>query len=331
MPLHDASYKHWTGVHRGIWARRAAIAGNGLRGCLANRWMRHLIVLCWMGALTQTLVLFAVGQLLVADSLIVQWSAGLNPGLQMFARLLTQWLELHPEISVRTTQNILFYFASGWLLPLSLVAIAQAIPHLITRDLSSNAIIVYASKAVGRFDYMLGKFATVLGLLTLTWLGPLTAAWFVGNLLAPDWHFFWHSRLALGNTLLFVLTSMIVLGLLALGISAISSKEKTAVGIWVAWWILGYVLVGISRETKPWLKHLSFNHNLQELELAIFRLHNDITLAQENIPVLGNMLKNIKPATIEALRHPALTGSLLALTVMMAAAVIILVRKVKPE
>ena len=28
----------------------------------------------------------------------------------------------------------------------------------------------------------------------------------MGNLLAPDWDFFWHSRLALLNTLLYVLT-----------------------------------------------------------------------------------------------------------------------------
>jgi ABC-type transport system involved in multi-copper enzyme maturation permease subunit len=331
MPLHDASYQHWTGAHLGIWRRRAAIAQNGLKGCLANRWMRHLIVLCWVGAAAQTVVLFAVGQLLVADSLIVQWTANLNPALQAFARLLTGWLERHPEISVRTTQNILFYFASGCLLPLSLVGIAQAIPHLITRDLSSQAIIVYASKAVGRWDYLLGKFAAVFGLLVLTWLGPLVAAWFIGNLLAPDWHFFWHSRLALANTLIYVLGSMCVLSGLALGVSAISSKEKTAVAMWVAWWIVDYVLVGIARETKPWLKHLSFKHNLDELALAVFRLHDDVKLAQENIPVLGDLLRKVKPATLDALQHPATTASVLALSIMLGLAVLILVRRLKPE
>jgi ABC-type transport system involved in multi-copper enzyme maturation permease subunit len=331
MPLHDASYQHWAGAHLGIWQRRAAIARNGLKGCLRNRWLRYLIVLCWLGAAVQTMALFAVGQLLVADSIIVQWTAGLNPGGQMFVRLLTGWLERHPEISVRTTQNILFYYASGWLMPLSLIAIAQAIPHLITRDLSSSAIIVYASKAVGRMDYLLGKFAAVFGLLALTWLGPLLAAWFVGNLLAPDWHFFWHSRLALFNTVLYVLSGMFALSLLALGFSAISSKEKISVALWVAWWIVGRVLVDIARETKPWLKHLSFDFNLGELALTIFRLHDDVTRAQENIPVLGDMLRSVKPATIEALRHPSTTGSLVALAIMLAAAGFIIARQVKPE
>jgi hypothetical protein len=118
---------------------------------------------------------------------------------------------------------------------------------------------------------------------------------------------------------------------LALGLSAISSKEKTTVGLWVAWWIVGYVFVGISRETKAWLKHLSFNQDLHELALAIFRLHDDLKLAQDNIPVLGDLLRNVKPATFEALRHPATTASIVALTVMLTLAAISIARKVKPE
>jgi len=29
MPLHDTSYKHWEGVHLGVWQRRLVIARNG--------------------------------------------------------------------------------------------------------------------------------------------------------------------------------------------------------------------------------------------------------------------------------------------------------------
>jgi len=331
MPLHDASYKHWSGPHLGIWHRRAAIAVNGLKSCLENRWTRHLLVLCWGGALAQTAALFAIGQLLVADSVIVQWTANLNPSLQAFSRLLMQWLAGHPEISVRTTQNIVFYFATLWLLPLTLLAIAQAIPHLVTRDLSSHAIVVYSSKALGRFDYLLGKFATVFGLMLMTWLGPLVAAWFVGNLLSPDWDFFWHSRWALANVLLFVVPAMFVLSLLALGVSAVSNKEKTSVALWVVWWVAGYVLVAIAQETKPWVRHLSFKYNLDELAVGVFRLYDDVKLAQDNIPVLGDLLRNVKPETFDALHHPSLWGAAGALLVMVAIAVAIISRRLKPE
>ena len=331
MPLHDASYKHWDGQHLGIWHRRAVIAANGLKSCLQNKWMRHLIVLCWGAALIMVAFLFTVGQLLVKDSIIVQWAANFNPQLQAFVQSLIGWLEDHPQISVRTTQNVMFYFFSTNLVTFSFVAIAIALPFLITRDLSSNAIIVYSSKAVGRFDYLLGKFATVFGLLTLTWLGPLCVAWFMGNFLAPNWNFFWHSRAALGNVLLYVVSSMTILSLLALGISSISSKEKVAVSLWIVWWVVGSILVPIAESTKPWLRYFSFSFDLSQISMAVFHLGDDIRAAQNSIPILGELLRNIPEKTYAMMDNPAIIGAIFALAVMLAMAVFIIAKKVKPE
>ncbi len=157
MPLLDVHYQHWDGIHRGIWARRWAIARNGLTACLRNKFMRNLVVLSWMMALSMTAALFIVGQLLVPDSLLVRWVSTLNENLQGFANFLATWLKTHPEISVRTTQDVLFYFFSIFLTPFSVFALGMAIPFLVTRDLASNAIIIYSSKAVTRGDYLLGN------------------------------------------------------------------------------------------------------------------------------------------------------------------------------
>ena len=92
MPLHDASYKHWDGAHLGLWRRRLVITTNGLSACLQNRLTRHLTVVCWVTALAVSGLLFFVGQLLVADSIVVEWLQNLNPQLQMFAQMLTSWL-----------------------------------------------------------------------------------------------------------------------------------------------------------------------------------------------------------------------------------------------
>ena len=245
MPLHDSSYQHWDGQHLGIWWRRAVIAGNGLKGCLQNKWMRHLITLCWAQSLAIAAILFLIGQLLVSDSVVVRWLEHLSPQLRSVGSGLIDWLVSHPEISVRTEENVLFFFFCRPLLLFSLVAIILALPHLITRDLSSRAIIIYSSKAVGRTDYLIGKFGTIFGLLCLTWLGPLCVAWLLGNLLAPNWHFFWHSRVALGNTVLFVLASMVILSVLGLGVSAMAQKEKSVVGVWLLMWLAAGSLANI--------------------------------------------------------------------------------------
>jgi hypothetical protein len=331
MPLHDTSYKHWNGVHLGLWNRRLVIARNGLTACLRNRWMRHLVVLCWGAALGVTALLFLMGQLLVADSIVVQWVGNFNPGLQTFAHMLTTWLEQHPEISVRTTQNLLFYFFCTYQMRAGIFALGMAIPVLITRDLASNAIIIYSSKAVNRGDYLLGKFATAFGLMVLTWLGPVCAAWFMGNLLAPDWRFFWHSRTVLGHILVYGLSSLSFLSLLAMGVSACASKEKSTAGLWYMWWIVGGVLAPIAEHTQPWLRHLSFNYNLDQIALAVFRLGDDLNTARNNIPVFGDMLRNIRPQTMEALNTPALSGAVASSLLMAGLAALILYKKVKPE
>jgi len=331
MPLHDTSYQHWQGAHLGLWRRRLVIARTSLMACLQTKGMRHLVLLCWVAALVMAAGLFMVGQLLVSDSVVVQWVANFNPGLQAFARLLTTWLELHPEVSVRTTQNVLFYYFCTYLMRMSIFALGMAMPLLITRDLASNAIIIYASKAVSRGDYLLGKFATAFGLIALIWLGPVCAAWFMGNLLAPDWRFFWHSRAALGHALVYGLGSMSILSVLALGVSAISIKEKSTAAFWFIWWIIGGVVAPIALQTKPWLRHVSFNYNLDQFALAVFRLGDDLKIAQDNIPVFGEMLRDIRAGTWSALNAPAIWGAALALSLMLGLAALVIGKRVKPE
>jgi ABC-type transport system involved in multi-copper enzyme maturation permease subunit len=293
--------------------------------------VRHLILLSWAAAVVAIAMLFMIGQLLVRDSIVVEWLGNLNPQLQAFAQALVTWLEQNPHISVRTTQNILFYLFSTQLVTLSFLAIPIAIPHLITRDLSSNAIVIYASKAVSRFDYLLGKFGTVMGLLVLTWLGPLVSVWLLGNLLAPNWNFFWHSRVAFGNMLLFVLIGMVFLSILALGVSAISSKEKAAVGMWVGLWIIGIALLGIARNTKPWLKYFSFSYNLDQISLGIFQLSADLERLEQNIPVFGPMLQGARRETRSGWENPEITGAIIGMSVMLIVAIAILWKRVKPE
>ncbi len=331
MPLHSATYQHWEGEHRGLWWRRFAITRNGLAACFQNKFLRHLTVVCWVTGLAVSGLLFFIGQLLVADSIVVQSLENLNPQLQAFAQMLTSWLEQHPEISVQTTQNVLFYYFCSNLMRLSIFALGMAIPLLVTRDLASNAITIYASKAVSRGDYLFGKFATAFGLLVVVWLGPVCAAWFLGNLLAPDWRFFWHARAALGHVLLFGLSSMSILSLLALGISSLCAKEKTTVAVWFIWWILGGVLTPIALHTKPWLQHLSFNYNLDQLGLALFHVGEDLRAAQDNIPILGDMMRPVSAKTIAALSAPPTLPSLLALSVMLSVAVWVIFQRVKPE
>jgi ABC-2 type transport system permease protein len=339
MSLHSTNYQHWEGLRRGIGYRRLVIAGNGLKGCFQGKWVRRVTVLCWSGALMQAALLFLVGQLLVSDSLIVRGLDNLNPQLRDVVKGFVAWLEMHPEVSVRSTENFLFYHFSRFYLPLAMFALALAIPHLITRDIASNALTIYASKALARRDYLLGKLGTLLGLLTVTWLGPVCFAWLLGNLLAPHWHFFWHSRLAFFHALVFVLSSMGVLSALALGVSAISGREKVPVGLWIGLWLMGRFVANSASALQNanadsgrlWLEHLSVTFNLDQISAATFHLMNDLKLAQENVPFFATFIHDIQSKLPATWQNPDLSGATVALGLMAIAAGIVVIRRVKPE
>jgi ABC-type transport system involved in multi-copper enzyme maturation permease subunit len=331
MPLHDAHYQHWGGAHTGIWGRRWVIAQNGLSACLRSKLLRYVVLVSWVGGLLMAAFLFFLGQLLVPDSNMTRWVMQISPDIRAFVRMFTSWLQDHPEVSVGTTQNVLFYYYGVYSMPLSIIALGMALPALITRDLASNAILIYSSKAVTRGDYLLGKFCTAFGVMTLTWLGPLCGAWFVGNLLAPDWTFFWHARIALIHVLIFGLSSMAVLSLLALGVSAVSSREKSTPALWFTWWVQGLAIQPIALHTLQWLRHLSFGYNLKQIALAVFHLGRELQTAQDSIPILGQLLRQVPPATRAALDHPLLGGAVMGLAVMLLTAALIVNKRVVPE
>jgi ABC-2 type transport system permease protein len=337
MAIHNIGYQHWDGRRRNIWYRRQVIASQGLRACLQGRWLKRLIVVSWSAALAQVAVLFFLGQLLVTDSLIVRGLGNLDPQLRTIAQGLMAWLEMHPEVSVGASQNFLFYYFSRFYLPLTMISLALAMPHLISRDLAGNAIVIYASKAVNRTDYLLGKIGTTLGLMTLTWLGPVCVVWLVGNLLAPHWHFFWHSRAALGHAVAFISISMLILSGLALGVSALSGREKLPVGTWIALWLVGGFISrgpgrhGVDHPAQSWLENLSITFNLDQIAAALFRLPNDLKLAQENIPFFANLTRNIRPETLVTLENPDLTGAIVVLGLLLLAAAMLLSQRIKPE
>jgi hypothetical protein len=170
-----------------------------------------------------------------------------------------------------------------------------------------------------------------MGLLTLTWLGPVVMAWFLGNLLAPDWHFFWHSRAALGHALLFIGMGMLFLGLLALAVSAVSARSRATVGLWLILWLVGNAFVPFSQHSRPWLRHLSFRHNLDQAAVAIFQPKQDLQRAQSKIPILGDIIRRMARQGPRRWQMDDARAAFLALGLMVFASGLILGTRIQRE
>jgi hypothetical protein len=114
-------------------------------------------------------------------------------------------------------------------------------------------------------------------------------------------------------------------------VSAFSSREKATPALWFTWWVLGLAIQPIALHTLPWLRHFSFGYNLRQIALATFQLGQDLKKAQDSIPILGEMLRRVRPETRAALDDPTLAGALVGLALMLAAAALILRKRVAPE
>jgi len=120
------------------------------------------------------------------------------------------------------------------------------------------------------------------------------------------------------------------LSLLALGVSALSSKEKTTPFFWFLWWIFGWIVTPIAQHTEPWLRYLGFGFNLHQIELHTFRVGEKIQNMTDSIPVLGGIL-HLRETTRTALETPHIAGTCAALLLMLGLAAWIVNQRVKPE
>ena len=335
MALIESTYTHRDGATCGIGYRRWVIAEATLRACLAVKGMRWIVWTCWIFALLQGLFLFGFGQLLDPTSAVFTYIRdGMGP-MQGVAVTFQYLANDNPDIAIGMTYNLFFYLFTGAIvsnLTMTLIALGMAIPRLITSDLSSRAITIYSSKAVSRFDYCLGKFGGVLLLMILTWLGPTLATWMMGNLLAPKLSFFWYTAPALLHSLLFVGSGIVFLGLLALGVSAVTQSPRSATAIWVAVLLLGAVLSAIGLENRvTWLQYLSFWFNLELLQNWIFNIGGNFAELGDKFPSFMGMDVMKAVQNRFAITAKNVVAAMFFLSLLAAGAVAILHKRVKPE
>ncbi len=278
----EQQYQHWDGAHEGIWRRRYVIARGALEGCLKLKWLQRLVAGCWLAALGMIILLFFYSQLVDSTSALADWMGAEDAQLKMMIFSLELLIQQNPALAISVPWNLVFGFYALMLFYPTMLVLTLAVPRIIATDLSSNAIVVYASKAVSRWDYLLGKLGAVVGLLLLTWVGPLVFAWLGGNLLAPNWSFFWHTREALVDSLVFGLAGLGFLAVLALGVSSLSANGKVVTFAWLALWLLGWGMEKPAEETHTrWLRHLSFRYNLSQVHTRVFNPRETFTRLDE--------------------------------------------------
>ncbi len=287
-------YQHWTGQSTGVWRRRLTITQYGLRLCWRSRLLKILFAITWVSALGMMAFHFFVGQLLTPDSAVLGY-IGDHFGKRNHAIVngLSAWILLYPEVSVDGLFRVTFSVATKLHSVVAFIAVALFVPKLISHDLSSNAILIYNSKALTRFDYLLGKFGVAFTLLALLGLAPLVAVWFVGNVVSPDWSFFYHGFPALARGVTVATLSAITLSLLALAVSSLAKRTSSATAFWILAWMISGMIAGMTEKLFGWGRYLNPGVCIDHIARHLYDLGGVLEDAKTMLPFFRSMVDSL--------------------------------------
>ncbi len=245
MPLHDVGYRRWAGTRSaGAW-RWWVIAVTGTRLAWKSSWLRRMLLFAWLPSLIWAIGFFIYEQFLrqqpdSVDALV--WFIHTFGGSTGPYEEVVQQIRDDP-LSARhlvwSALLMLFFRAPQALLMVMVVGLVA--PPLISQDVRSRAFIIYFSRPLSPFQYMLGKACVIWAYVASMTCLPALCLYLLGVLLSPDpavvaltWDL--PLRILVASVVLVIPTSAV-----ALCFSSLTSERRFATFAWFAMWAFGWV------------------------------------------------------------------------------------------
>jgi ABC-2 type transport system permease protein len=269
MPIFDQGYQHWSGTLRGPMSRRAAIALQGVRAAMGNKYLRLAMIMAWLPAILLAAALCIWG--------LIEQKSALVRDLANFLPFLPSTVITDPKtyrVEVWTLCYAYFMGVEQWL---SMMLVLIVGPNLISQDLRYNAFPLYFSRPLRRIDYVLGKLGVIVVFLGAVTILPAIIAYVLGLLFSLDLSIIGDTLPVLLGAIAYGLIIAVSAGTLMLSLSSLSRNSRYVSMFWLAIWVglssVSGVLVGIDmgpRQGEAW-RNGSMNDGSymdRELELA---------------------------------------------------------------
>lgn len=240
MPVHDLGYRPWHGRRSHPLLRGWSVAISGIALVWQRRWLRVMLILAWLPIVFPAVGIFAF-----------EYSAT-EPEMRKITYELLDGPFDRPDLAFMASENpdavrhevwstfILTFFRypqlSAMVLLVGLIA-----PMMISYDLRSKAYLLYFSRPLTRWQYMLGKSAVIWFYLAMIVTVPAIVLYILGVLLSPElsvvgetWDIL--TRILAASVVLIVPTTA-----LAMCYSACTNESRYAMFSWFATWVMGFV------------------------------------------------------------------------------------------
>jgi ABC-2 type transport system permease protein len=236
MPIFDQGYQHWDGRLSGHAWRWLTVTRQGVRAQMKSRLTRIVLLFALLPALGLALALIAWGLLEQKADFIRPIFAFLN-----FPREIMEG----PRAFRQPMWNIAFHIFFAVEMFFSMILVMLVGPGLISQDLRFNAMPLYFSRPLRRFDYFMGKLGVIGFFLGMVAIVPAVFAYVLGVLFSLDLSVFRDTWRLLAASIAYGFVIVLSAGTLMLALSSLSRNSRYVGLFWVGIWIISGVVGGI--------------------------------------------------------------------------------------
>lgn len=235
MPIFDQGYQNWSGPLTSHTWRWLAVARHGLRASLKGKIVKILLLAAWAPAIALVVMLALWG-------LLEQQTESV---LAFLKQVLPPDVIAKPQEYRSAVWTIVFsfFFKAELLFTVFLVLVIG--PHLISRDLRFNALPLYFSRPIRRFDYFIGKLAVIGFFLAATAIAPAIVAYVFGVAFSLDLGVVRDTHQLLWGGMLYGLVITLSTGTLMLAMSSLSRRSIYVAIAWAGFCFLTLMVSGI--------------------------------------------------------------------------------------
>ncbi len=233
-----------------------------------------------------------------------------KPFLQML-QISDDMVAQYRELRV-TVWTLFFNIFFNTQIPLALFVLVMVGPSLISQDLRFNAIPLYLSRPITRFEYFLGKFGVIAIFMTLALLVPVVAAYVFGVLFSLSFDVVRTTWPLLVGSIIYSLIVTLSASTLMLAMSALSKNSLRVATMWILFLVISHstasVIEGIYRD--PSAGAISYRENLHRVQqacLGVIDASNSFVKFQENMAMQTQRASLGPLANIFGMRQPPRT------------------------
>ena len=241
MPVHDLGYREWGGRRMPRILRPLVVARSGISLVWRRRWLKMMLMLGWLPIVVPAILIFAFEYSATSPDLRVMISGFLRSPMINRPDLAAETLVDPAAARHQVWSMVTFVFFRYPQLYAMVMLIGLIAPMLVSYDLRSKAYLMYFSRPLSAWEYIVGKSAVVWFFLAMIVTIPAFALYVLGVLLSPDLSVISETWDILPRIICASIVLLVPTTALAVCYSSFTSESRYATFGWFATWVVGYV------------------------------------------------------------------------------------------